>query len=299
MEKCLITGSTGLIGSSLVSELQNDYSLVLPTRRPFQDDCENIRRLNIDLTNPNFSDALPHKMDYVIHLAQSERYRDFPEGVEDVFDVNVRSSLLLLDYAKKAGVKTFILASSGVVYEPERQGIKEDRPLTLKKGNLGFYYTTKLCAEALAENYADCMNIIILRFFFVYGLKQRKSMLIPRLIQSVIDGRAIQLHGNNGMLMNPIHVSDAVNAVTKALKVTSSDKFNIAGTEVLSMRQICTTIGNCVQKEPSFDVKPESLPQHLIGDTEKMKSLLCIPKVTFKQGIEQYISNASVLTSSK
>lgn len=288
MKKCLITGSTGLIGSSLVPELQDDFDLFL-LKRNCQEETLRNQQLALSLSDPNFADNLPGKMDCVIHLAQSERYRDFPEGVQDVFDVNVRSTLILLDYARKAGVKNFILASSGVVYESENKGIKEDNPLTLKKGNLGFYYSSKLCAEALAENYAECMNVIILRFFFVYGPGQRKSMLIPRLVQSVIDGKPLQLHGQDGMLMNPIYITDAVMALKKALEINSSEKINIAGSEIMNIRQIGNTIASCLNKEAIFDVKKDIAPQHLVGDIVKMKSCLLTPQVSFKEGINNYI----------
>ena len=70
----------------------------------------------VDLSSDWKISELPTKIDVIYHLAQSDKFRDFPAGAPDVFQVNINSTAKLLDYAKKTGVKSFIYASSGGVY---------------------------------------------------------------------------------------------------------------------------------------------------------------------------------------
>src|SRR4030042_288576 len=116
--------------------------------------------------------GLPKSIDAVIHLAQSEHFREFPMHAESIFKVNTASTLRLLEYARQAQVKIFVLASSGGIYGHGDEGFREDQPIEAKD-DLGFYLGTKLCAEIIAENYSSFMNIVILRFFFIYGPRQR------------------------------------------------------------------------------------------------------------------------------
>lgn len=286
MKRCLITGSTGLIGKELLPLLIRDkwelYTLNRNHSKAGSNFQENIK---CDLSNEWISDRLPKEVDIVIHLAQSEHFRDFPEYAEDIFYINTLSTIRLLEYARKAGAKAFILASSGGVYGYGNKGFKEDNPISAK-GDLGFYTGTKLCSEVLVENYTPYMNIIILRFFFVYGRGQRSSMLIPRLIHSIRNGLPIILHGKNGIRINPIYVTDAAKAVFYALDLKESQKINVGGLEILTIRQICERISKILRKEPFFEIQESVFPRHLVGDIKKMLRFLCRPVVRFEDGIK-------------
>lgn len=294
-KRCLITGCCGLIGTHLIRRLARDYQLILCSR--------NVHRiiglpkegnhvlLEGDLRNPNLYPLLPRSVDHVIHLAQSEHFRCFPDKAEEVFDVNVTSTLRLLEYARQVQAKSVILASSGLVYGNSNGVFSEDEGLTIKSGgDLGFYYTTKLCVEALAKNYISHLNVILLRFFFVYGPGQKKSMLIPRLIHRVMDGQAITLQGEEGLKINPIYVEDAVEAIYGAIQLNGSDTINVAGQELLTLKAIGNTIGEVLNQTPVFQPNIGSTGYtEFIANTDKMSQLLGHPKYTFKQGIEFYI----------
>lgn len=290
MEKLLITGGSGLIGSHLIRSL-GDYTVFNLSRRSFNsdDNLQTVQNLTLDLSKEWKRKLLPPQIDAVIHLAQSEHFRDFPEQAEEVFQVNTVSTLRLLDYARRAGARTFILASSGGIYGYGEQEFCEDVEIS-PKGNLGFYLGTKLCSEVIAESYTPFMNVIMLRFFFVYGAGQRRSMLIPRLVQSVLDGKPIMLQGQNGIRINPTYVSDAVAAITHALELEGSHKINVGGPDVLSLRKIGQIIGSVVERKPRFDVQLEAEPRHLVGDIHKMSRLLHRPKVKFEKGIKMYLN---------
>jgi nucleoside-diphosphate-sugar epimerase len=290
MKKCIVTGASGLIGSSLIQELAKDWYVIGISRNESKSvSNKNIQYLPVDLSKEWSPNTLPEKVDAIIHLAQSEHFREFPEYAEKVFRVNTFSTLHLLDYARKAGVNTFILASSGGVYGHKDKSFTEDVPIIAHR-DLGFYLGTKLCSEVLVENYTQYMNIIVLRFFFVYGPSQRNIMLIPRLVRSVIDGNPIILHGQDGIKINPTYISDAVSSIKESLQLNSSHKINIAGPEVLSLREIGEKIGNVVGKKPKFEINNSLEPQHLIGDITKMSQLLGAPVVKFDEGIRNYIT---------
>ena len=288
MEKILITGTTGLIGKHVVALLRKSWGLNALVREPRDGAPEGIHYIRCDLGNEWSIEEFPESVDAVIHLAQSEHFREFPAYAERIFNVNTISTLRLLEYARMAKARIFVLASSGGIYGHGDEGFREDQAITAK-GDLGFYLGTKLCAEVLAENYTPFINIIILRFFFVYGPGQRTMMLIPRLVQTVKEGRPIILHGKEGLKMNPTFVTDAASAVCHSLELKESQKINVGGPEVLNLKQIGQEIGNILRKDPVFEVNEHIQPQHLVGDIKKMVHFLGEPLVKFKKGIARYI----------
>lgn len=291
MSRILITGAAGFIGSRLISTLRGRHELFGIVRpKPEGERPVGVKWLEHDLSQPLDEVRLPDRVDVIIHLAQSKYFREFPDYSENIFQVNTESTLRLLEYARRAKAKTFVLASSGGIYEHEDKGFKEDEPIATR-GSLQFYLDTKLCAEILAENFLPFMKIIIIRFFFVYGPGQRRTMLIPRLLRSVQEGYPIILHGNEGLKINPTYVTDAANAIYQALELKESHKFNIGGPEVLSLREISNQIGAILNKKPLFEVQENIAPQHLVGDIRKMSKFLCPPTVRFRDGIQKYIES--------
>jgi len=289
MAKILITGSTGLIGKHVVAFLKKSWKLYVLVREPSNGASEGMHCIRCDLANEWGMERFPETVDAVIHLAQSERFREFPTHTERIFNVNTISTLRLLEYARRAKARIFVLASSGGIYGHGEEGFKEDEPITAKD-DLGFYLGTKLCSEVLAESFTPYMNVIILRFFFVYGSGQRPTMLIPRLVKAVKEGQPVILHGKDGLKMNPTYVTDAASAVCRALELTESQKINIGGPEVLSLRQIAQQVGKVLHKDPVFEAKEHIPPQHLVGDIKKMVHLLGQPVVKFEEGIAKYIA---------
>jgi UDP-glucose 4-epimerase len=293
MKTCLLTGGSGLIGSKLLHELMSDWKLFIVSQRPSVrgEEGRNLHYLHLDLSREWNMDAFPTRIDAIIHLAQSEHFREFPESAENVFYVNTVSTLKLLDYAWKAKAKKFVLASSGGVYGHGDEGFREDMPITAKE-DLSFYLGTRLCSEVLAENYSPLMTIVILRFFFVYGPGQRETMLIPRLIKRIRNHQPILLHGGQGIKVNPTYVDDAVQALKQALDLLESQKINVGGPEVVTMRRMGEQIGRAVQEEPLFEVREDLPPHHLIGNIAKMSRLLGEPQVRFEEGIRRTLGKA-------
>ena len=292
MKTCVVTGTTGLIGSALATELSHRGEVIGVSRgNPvWPDGLGKYQHINLDMSGEWDTRSLPDRTDAVIHLAQSDHYRQFPERAEDVFYVNTLSTLKLLDYAKRAQAKTFILASSGglELYQGQNFSQGEWNP---SNENLSFYLGSKLCSEVLAESYSGIFNVVLLRLFFVYGPDQKPDRLIPRLIQSVIDGKPIQLQGEDGIAINPIYVSDAVQSICKALELKRNSAINVAGPQLLSLRAIGELIGDSLNKRPRFAVSNSGPSQNLGGDIIKMSELLGPPKIKFQEGIQRCIEH--------
>lgn len=278
-----MVGGTGLLGSVVHAQLMNRCDVISVSRH-----STGGKHLEVDLTEDWNPRKLPAKLDEVVFLAQSRHYREFPRHTRDIFGVNVAGLQRLLDYALGAGVRRFVLASSGGVYGFGEQAFAEGMEVR-QRGDLGFYLGTKICAEILAENYSSFFKVIVLRFFFIYGPGQRADMLMPRLVDSVREGRPVQLQGADGIRINPIYVEDAAAAVVAALDLEESQRINVAGEEVLSMRQIGEVIGDQVGREPCFEVDADTEPRHLVGDISKMKELLVSPRVSFDDGIGRMV----------
>lgn len=284
MPNILVTGATGLIGDHLIRALTASGQVYALGRSRPAAAGSGITWIPHDLTERSLPDLMPSGIDAVIHLAQSAHFRDFPERALDVFEVNVAATARLLDWCVRSGVSRFVLASSGGVYGSGDHEFTEDEPIGGGQ-SLGYYPASKHCAELLAESYATQLTVTTLRFFFVYGPRQRRGMLIPRLVESVLTKRAITLQGQDGLTINPIHVEDAVAAIIRCLDLDQGHTINIAGPQILSLRQIGDAIGKLTGLPPSYEVDPVAKPSQIVGDIRKMKRLLGPPTVLFSEGV--------------
>lgn len=284
LERIVITGGSGLVGSHLLPLFGPETELHVLSRHEPQARPANLHHHRMDL-GANFDlKALPSRVDGIIYLAQSDHFREFPERALQVFEVNVAGPLRLLDYARRAGARSFVSASSGGVYGSAEGGLSENSFIPAS-GSLGFYLSSKLCSEIVAENYAPFMNVAVLRLFFAYGAEQKRSMLIPRLVDNIREGRPIQLQGHDGISINPIHADDAARAVKAALDLEGCDRINVAGPEILSIRQIGDIIGEKIGREPIYAVEDRHRGKNLIGDIEKMSRDLVPPERRFADGV--------------
>ena len=289
MPNILVTGATGLVGSHLLEPLSRFCNIHAITRSKINNEILKVKWYHEDLKDDFNIKILPANIEAVIYLAQSKDYKDFPKKAIDIFEINTVKLLKMLDYARKAGAKKFIFASSGGVYGTGEHGLTETLTLPAD-GQNGFYISSKLCSEVLADNYKQFMDVIILRLFFVYGKKQKANMLIPRLFANIKKGVPIKLQGSNGLLLNPIHVSDVVSSVLAVLDLKGSYKINVAGPSVFTLKEICELIGNKVGVKPIFEYDMSSVPRHLVADITNMKKLLINPRVFLNQGLEEMMN---------
>lgn len=275
MRRILVTGGTGLVGSRLIPLLAPEAELHLLVRQPSPlfAGATHVHQHLVDLEGEVDVARLPARIDQVVYLAQSEHFRDFPAKAPDIFNVNIRALAAVLHYAHQAGATRFVLASSGGVYASAASPLREDGTVSLSS-RLGYYLSSKLCGELLAGSYAPHMDVVILRPFFAYGRGQRRSMLLPRLVDHVRTGVPVVLAGPEGIHVNPIHADDAAAACRAALAVTGMRTINVAGPEVHSLRGLCELIGTRVGKAPVYDLRPGDAGGDVVGDTTLMTELL-------------------------
>lgn len=283
MPEILITGAEGFIGSHLISRLQNHYKLFALGRHPKLKKQSPVQWIEQDLAQTLDRPRFPGRLDAIIHLAQSRRYREFPEQAKDIFDINIHGTFQLLEYARQTGVKCFIFASSGGVYGYSYERFCETDPVN----PLNFYLSSKYTAELLLANYQSYFKTIVFRFFFVYGPGQ-KGMLIPNLISKVLKGEMITIEGNPGLRINPTYIEDAVRVFEPAFNLASSELFNIAGDEVVTITDLVTLMGEASGRRPNVQYHTIPSGGDLIGDNSRMKEVLgVIPRVSLRNGLRE------------
>lgn len=240
--RVLISGGTGLLGGEILrrSARDSDHSFVSIGRSAPRD----VAHIS-DSMNGSF---IPHigEVDAVMHLVQSDRFRELPTGLANVTAVNTLSTARLLEAAIAAGANRFVLASSGAVYSDAERG-------KLAEGSaISPYAASRRAAEILALSVSSFIDVVLLRYFFIYGRRQNRRMLIPRIVDRVREGQPITLDGQDGLLLNPIHVSDAARLTILALTAPPGI-YDVCGPEVVSLRDIGETAGAYLGQNCRFE----------------------------------------------
>jgi UDP-glucose 4-epimerase len=280
---CLVTGATGFVGHALLPRLaERDEVVALGRRTP--DSAEEVHWVRQDLSGPLDKSVLPERIDAVIHLAQSERYREFPDGAGDMMEVNLASTVRLLDYCHRAGGSTFLLASTGAIYAAGPRPVTEDDPP--RPGN--FYAASKLAAEQVAAPYRAVLRLQVVRPFFVYGPGQQDNRFIPALLARIRAGRPVRLAGDDGIRLNPIYIDDLVELLLGALDLETSDTLNMAGPDVHSIREIAEMIAVEAGANPSFDVT--EVADDLVASIERLSERLGAPTVGMREGLHRTVA---------
>jgi len=279
----LVTGGSGFLGRALLPMLSERGDVVALHRRGAElPSVDGVRWVEQDLTEP-LTAALPDRIDGVLHLAQSPRYREFPDGAVDVLEVNTMATTRLLDYCRRAGGETFVYASSGAVSGPGTKPINEDDAPS--PGNL--YAVSKYAGEQVVAQYRSILRAHALRYFFVYGPGQQ-TMMMPGITERVRTEQAVQLAGENGISINPVYVDDAARATAAALELDESATINVAGPETVTIRRIAEIIGGEVGKAPTFENVPEQ--PDFVASTDRMTRLLGAPTTTPGEGLARVVA---------
>ena len=246
--KILLTGVSGFIGARVARRLATAHELYCAVRRTDLALPPGARPVVIDFAAGFDRDALPGRIDAVLHLAQSRHYRDFPAEARAIFAVNTAATAALLEYAASAGATRFVLASTGTVYEPYEGRLAEAEPVT----PTSFYSATKLAAEALLQGWATRFGTCALRLFFPYGPGQT-DRLVPGLVERMRAGRAVTLDGDgDGMVLVPTFVEDIAAVFEAALDGGWHGVINVAAPSPVSLRQLAGEIGRIIGVQPDF-----------------------------------------------
>lgn len=280
----LITGATGFIGMHLSKRLlEKGHNLILISRSEVPVSTKT-KIIFADLGTRGFSDQFPQNVDCVIHLAQSNKYRQFPQGASDMLHVNVDATNELLEWSRKAAIKKFIFTSTANVYEPSNELLTEENPTM----PTSYYGASKRAAEILAQQYQKYFQVDILRLFTVYGPGQ-KNMLIAKTIEKIKSNQIITLPAGAGIYLTPVFVGDTIFVINNLLHLPNSQKarvLNVCGNQVFSLAEIITIIESCVGLK-AFIKKTDEPQSCLIGSNEKLRKIFpSYNPIALKQGLK-------------
>jgi UDP-glucuronate 4-epimerase len=262
--KILVTGGAGFIGSTLVGQL-----LPLGHEVTCLDNFDgwydpHVRRLNIaaavrssrfDLVEGDIRDEalverlLARRYDAVIHLAARPGVRSSIASPALYERINVQGTITLLESSRRHGVSHFLFASSSSVY-----GLSRDVPFheeTSRLAPASPYGVTKLAAEFFCRTYHHLygMPITCLRFFTVYGPRQRPDMAIHRFTRLIEQGSPIPVYGDGTARRDFTYVGDVVDGVVRALTRPRGFRiYNLGTSDIVMVRELVTMIERALGK---------------------------------------------------
>ena len=267
--KVLVTGCAGFIGSHLVERLlEEGYRIVgidcftdyysedmkRKNMEGFKNN-ENFEFIEKDILNMNLMPVL-EGVDYVFHLAAQPGVRaSWGKNFEVYTRNNILATQRLLEACKGLEIKRFVFASSSSVY-----GDSRDLPLkeSLYPKPVSPYGVTKLAAENLCvlyyKNYG--IPVVSLRYFTVYGPRQRPDMAFHKFIKAVLEEKAITIYGDGNQTRDFTYVSDAVNATVLGMKGEPGEIYNIGGGSRISVNKAIEVIEELTGKKAKIKYEP-------------------------------------------
>lgn len=285
----VLAGATGFIGSYVRRLLSVRHRVIALTREESPEEERGVEWLCADLSETCRNIQLPPRADAIVYLAQSRHYRKFPDEAWQIFNLNIRALMMMLEYARHCGAKRFFYASSANVYRRSHRRITEESDLQPTT----FYARSKLIAEMIIESYAQYFRCDVFRLFTVYGPGQR-SMLIPSLIDRVRQAQPIEIRGRRGLRLTPMYVTDVGAAIQAALERESPtigfEVFNVGGDEALSIYDLGRSIGKAINIRPKFHFVGGAPESGWMADSSKLKRTFGLRGlVGFQDGITQVL----------
>lgn len=266
----LVTGAAGFIGSNLVERLAADgwRVMAVDSFSPYYDEAQkraNAKRLEdlppvslieADLLDTDL-DHLLDEVDVVFHQAGQPGVRASWDAFGSYVAANVDLTQRLLEAARKHPVHRFVFASSSSVYGDAETYPTEESALPRPMSPYG---VTKLAAEHLCGVYARNWGVptVALRYFTVYGPRQRPDMAMHRLIEAAWRRRSFPLYGDGEQIRDFTYVGDAVaaNLAVARSDVPSGAVFNVAGGGSHSMNDVIRLVEELVGKSIQLDRGP-------------------------------------------
>jgi len=271
MQTILVTGAAGFIGSHLCERLLADGRRVvgLDSFDSFYD--PKIKRANIAgcLTNSNFRlvegdirdaevvAAALKGCDLVVHLAARAGVRPSIEDPLLYQDVNVRGTNVILETMRKLGMKKLVFASSSSVYGnikkvPFSETDVVDNPISP-------YAATKKAGELICHAYHHLfgMDITCLRFFTVYGARQRPDLAIHKFAKLILAGKSIPVFGDGSMMRDHTYIDDIIAGVVAAIDHCGGYKiYNLGESRPVLLSDLIAVIERAVGKKAMIERLP-------------------------------------------
>ena len=300
--KTLITGCAGFIGSHLTERLLKSGCEVIgiDSFSNYYDRELKEKNLVVSLDNDKFTfiekdllemDEYPD-VDFVYHMAAQAGVRDsWGDNFSSYTSNNIEVTWKLLEFYKDLDIKKFVYSSSSSVYGDVELPMNEKSRLK----PVSPYGVTKLAAENLCYLYWKNYNIptISLRYFTVYGPRQRPDMAINKFFRSILNGDEIIVYGDGEQRRDFTFVDDAVNAISmSAQSRVVGDVFNVGGGSTISVNRLINEIVEITGKKARirYIAKQKGDVTNTEASLEKIESILgWKPKISIKAGLKKYM----------
>jgi UDP-glucuronate 4-epimerase len=229
--------------------------------------------------------------DAVIHLAAMAGLALSWDDLELYAGCNLLATGRLLDSMRASGVRRLVHVSTSSVYGADAVG-DEERPLR----PISPYGVTKLAAEHLVNAHALAYGVdtVVLRYFSIYGPRQRPDMAYQRFIEAMLDGRPIEVYGDGEQSRSNTYVGDAVEATIRALeRGRPGSVYNVGGGETVTLNQAIAMIGELVGTRPEVIPRPTRPgdQRHTAADVARAaRELDWWPRTPARQGLALQVS---------
>jgi UDP-glucuronate 4-epimerase len=305
----LITGGAGFIGSHVCERLLRDghnvwafddlnhfYDPQFKQRnlREIQSLARPFEFVHGDITDVSALDEIfsSVKFDQVIHLAARAGVRPSLEQPALYQRVNVEGTVNVLEAARKSGVKKITIASSSSVYGlNSKVPFSESDPIF---SAISPYAASKLACESLGHvwHHIYKMDVAMLRFFTVYGPRQRPDLAIYKFAKLISAGKPIPVFGDGSAARDYTFVSDTVDGILACTKKEFGfEIFNLGESETISLSQMIELLESALGKKAVIDRQPlqaGDVPITFANISKAREKLGYNPKVKFEQGIKLF-----------
>jgi UDP-glucuronate 4-epimerase len=309
MKHALVTGGAGFIGSHLVDSLLADGWRVTAFDNfdPFYDPAikdANVRAhlahpayrlIRGDLCDPAAIDSLgAMNYDVIVHLAARAGVRPSIADPVGYQNVNVTGTQLLLELARRIGTTQFVFASSSSVYgvNPRVPWQEDDHVLQ----PISPYASTKVSGELLGHVYSHLYGIrfIALRFFTVYGPRQRPDLAIHKFARLMLAGKPIPVFGTGGTSRDYTFIDDVIRGVRAAIDYTASpyEVINLGNTRTVQLSEMiaglerATGVAAQIERHPE---QPGDVPQTWANVDKARKLLGYEPTTPYAEGVRKFV----------
>ncbi len=306
----LVTGGAGFIGSHVCERLLASGHAVwtFDDLNPFYDPAIKQRAVQSlqslgkpfsfvrgDLTDRAALDSLlgSVRFDQIIHLAARAGVRPSLQEPALYQRVNVEGTVNLLEAARATGVKKVTIASSSSVYGVNANvPFSEDDPIF---SAISPYAASKLACEALGHVYHHVygMDVAMLRFFTVYGPRQRPDLAIHKFAQLITQGKPIPVFGDGSTARDYTYVTDTVDGILACTqKEFGFDIFNLGESQTVKLSYLIELMENALGKKAVIDRQPPQpgdVPITYANIAKAREKLSYNPKVKIEEGIPKFI----------
>ncbi|HZI59525.1 MAG TPA: GDP-mannose 4,6-dehydratase [Pyrinomonadaceae bacterium] len=310
-KRLLITGGAGFIGSHLVDRLLATDIEHITVVDDFNDFYEpEIKRNNIyhHLKDPRYQLAevdirdraaleqalAKNHFDCIVHLAARAGVRPSLSQPQLYNETNVNGTLNLLEFARQHDIKQFVFGSSSSVYGINAKvPFSEDDPI---RQPISPYAATKGAGELLCHTYSHLYGIrcICLRFFTVYGPRQRPDLAIHKFARLISEGKPIPVFGDGTTRRDYTYVDDIIDGVVGAINYDRSDYevINLGESRTVELRELISLLEKELDAHAIIDrqpLQPGDVPQTFADITRARQLLGYNPQTQIEDGLRRFV----------